>query len=62
MISKEQVNAWVLSHDRTADELTTLLGVIKGALESGSYDGQLQKAFAAGVSEVDAAEKEKLGR
>lgn len=57
-----EVENFIRSPARTVDELTTLTALCKAALESGSYDDQMQRAFAAGVSAVDAAEKAKLER
>lgn len=57
-----EVENFIRSPARTVDELTTLTALCKASLESGTYDDQMQQAFAASVSAVDAAEKAKLGK
>jgi hypothetical protein len=55
-----QVNAFLLDPARTAEELITIIGVAKGALDAASMQGKAQEAFDAATDDVLARERAKL--
>lgn len=56
-----QVNAFLLDPSRTVEELITIIGVAKGALDAASMQGEAQQAFDAATDDVLARERAKLG-
>jgi hypothetical protein len=57
----EQVNAFLLDNSRTVEELSTLLGVIKGRLDEMSSTGETASEFADANAEFESRAKAKLG-
>ena len=60
-ITHEQVNGWLLDSARTVDELTNVLGVVKGQLEAASMQGRTVQAFQDATQDAEAQARRRFG-
>ena len=60
-ITHEAVNGWLLDPMRTVDELSNVLGVVKGRLEATSMAGQATKGFEDATADAEAQAKARFG-